>query len=196
MPVPTPKNDKKGNQKGPNWGRLSKSLAFWILVVLVPVLLLQYTGGRTEAGADLRYDQYREQLDRGNIVEVTVQSGKMVSGTLRETIYDGKKTTTHFQTQLAAGDSPAEVDRLMAKNVKITSKDASPSAFGFILPWVPIILIVGFYVFMFRQMQAGGNKAFSFGKSKAKLLSGDTPKVTFADVAGADEAKVELQEII
>src|SRR5471032_924465 len=196
MPVPTPKNDKNGNQKGPNWGRLSKSLAFWILVVLVPVLLLQYTGGRTEAGADLRYDQYREQLDRGNIVEVTVQSGKMVSGTLREPISDGKKTTTHFQTQLAAADSPAEVDRLMAKNVKITSKDASPSAFGFILPWVPIILIVGFYVFMFRQMQAGGNKAFSFGKSKAKLLSGDTPKVTFADVAGADEAKVELQEII
>jgi cell division protease FtsH len=196
MPVPTPKNDKNSSPKGPNWGRLSKSLAFWILVVLVPILLLQYTSGRTDAGADLRYDQYREQLDRGNIVEVTVQSGKMVSGTLREPISDGKKTTTHFQTQLAAADSPAEVDRLMAKNVKITSKDTSPGAFQFILPWIPIILIVGFYIFMFRQMQAGGNKAFSFGKSKAKLLSGDTPKVTFADVAGADEAKVELQEII
>jgi cell division protease FtsH len=62
-----------------------------------------------------------------------------------------------------------------------------------LLPWV---LILGIWIFLFRQMQAGGNKAFSFGKSKAKLLSGDTPKVTFADVAGADEAKVELREII
>jgi cell division protease FtsH len=62
-----------------------------------------------------------------------------------------------------------------------------------VLPWV---VLIAFWLFLFRQMQAGGNKAFSFGKSKAKLLSGDTPKVTFADVAGADEAKVELQEII
>ena len=61
------------------------------------------------------------------------------------------------------------------------------------LPW---LLLIGFYLFLFRQMQAGGAKAFSFGKSKAKLLTGDTPKVTFADVAGADEAKQELQEII
>jgi cell division protease FtsH len=61
---------------------------------------------------------------------------------------------------------------------------------------LPYILLIAFWIFLFRQMQAGGNKAFSFGKSKAKLLSGDTPKVTFADVAGADEAKVELQEII
>ena len=59
-----------------------------------------------------------------------------------------------------------------------------------------VLLLIGFWIFLFRQMQAGGAKAFSFGKSKAKLLSGDTPKVTFADVAGADEAKVELQEII
>jgi cell division protease FtsH len=61
------------------------------------------------------------------------------------------------------------------------------------LPW---IVLIGFWLFFMRQMQAGGNKAFSFGKSKAKLLSGDTPKITFADVAGADEAKIELQEII
>jgi cell division protease FtsH len=197
MPVPTPpKNDKNSNQKGPNWGRLSKNLAFWILILTIPVLLLQLTSARAEAGADLRYDQYREQLEKGNIAEVTVQSGKMLSGTLREPISDGKKTATRFQTQLAAANSPAEVDRLMAKGVKITSKDASPSPFGMILSWLPILLIIGFYLFMFRQMQAGGNKAFSFGKSKAKLLTGDTPKVTFADVAGADEAKQELQEII
>src|SRR3954471_8516279 len=136
MPVPTPpKNDKNNAPKGPNWGRLSKNLAFWLLVLLIPVLLLQLTGARAEAGADLRYDQYREQLEKGNIAEVTVQSGKLISGTLREPISDGKKTATRFQTQLAAANSPAEVDRLMAKGVKITSKDASPSPFGMILSW-------------------------------------------------------------
>ena len=62
-----------------------------------------------------------------------------------------------------------------------------------LFPW---LVIIGFWIFLFRQMQAGGSRAFSFGKSKAKLLTGDTPKVTFVDVAGCDEAKVELQEII
>jgi cell division protease FtsH len=73
---------------------------------------------------------------------------------------------------------------------------AAHLAVGVLVTFLPYLLLIGFWIFLFRQMQAGGAKAFSFGKSKAKLLSGDTPKVTFADVAGADEAKVELQEII
>ena len=75
---------------------------------------------------------------------------------------------------------------------------AQPAKVGYAwaLQFLPYVVLIGFWIFFFRQMQAGSGKAFSFGKSKAKLLSGDTPKVTFADVAGADEAKVELQEII
>ena len=80
--------------------------------------------------------------------------------------------------------------------MNITAESARPSIGTVVLSWLPVILIIAIWVFIIRQMQAGGNKAFSFGKSKAKLLAGDTPKVTFADVAGADEAKVELQEII
>ena len=83
-----------------------------------------------------------------------------------------------------------------AQGVAIDAKDASVSVTAWILNFVPWLLLIGFYLFLFKQMQAGGAKAFSFGKSKAKLLTGDTPKITFADVAGADEAKQELQEII
>jgi len=88
------------------------------------------------------------------------------------------------------------VDSLAKHNVVIEAEDARLSIGTYILNFLPWLLLIGFYLFLFRQMQAGGAKAFSFGKSKAKLLTGDTPKVTFADVAGADEAKQELQEII
>ncbi|HMA24652.1 MAG TPA: ATP-dependent zinc metalloprotease FtsH, partial [Gemmatimonadaceae bacterium] len=81
-------------------------------------------------------------------------------------------------------------------DVAIDAKDAGVSVTAWVLNFVPWLLLIGFYLFLFKQMQAGGAKAFSFGKSKAKLLTGDTPKITFADVAGADEAKQELQEII
>jgi cell division protease FtsH len=94
-----------------------------------------------------------------------------------------------------ANDSK-EVERLRENHVVIQAEDAKPSFGGYLVMWLPYILIFGFWLFLFRQMQAGGAKAFSFGKSKAKLLTGDTPKVTFADVAVADEAKEELEEII
>jgi cell division protease FtsH len=98
--------------------------------------------------------------------------------------------------RLPVENSEAEVAALNARSVSIDAKDAGVSVTAWVLNFVPWLLLIGFYLFLFKQMQAGGAKAFSFGKSKAKLLTGDTPKITFADVAGADEAKQELQEII
>ena len=102
----------------------------------------------------------------------------------------------NFTFRYPMENSAAEITKLNEQHVQITGEDARPSILGMVVAFLPWILILGVYVFMIRQMQAGGNKAFSFGKSKAKLLSGDTPKITFADVAGADEAKEELEEII
>src|SRR6202165_5214420 len=195
MPVPMPpKNDK--NNKGTNWGRLSKTLSFWILILLIPVALIQLSNNRTDTGAEIRFDQYREQLAKGNVADVTIQAGKNVTGTFREPVTISNKPTKKFITQFAAKDSPAEVELLMGKGVQITSQDPKPSLRAWVVNFLPWLLLIGFYLFLFKQMQAGGAKAFSFGKSKAKLLTGDTPKITFADVAGADEAKEELQEII
>jgi cell division protease FtsH len=201
MPVPMPpKNDKnkpnKGNNKGTNWGRLSKTLSFWILVIMIPVALVQLSGARADAAPEISYTQYKSLLAQDNIAEVTVTSGKNVTGDFKQKEIIGGKEARKFTVQFPVANSQAEIDELRTHNVKINSQDAKPSLMAWVINFLPWLLLIGFYLFLFRQMQAGGNKAFSFGKSKAKLLTGDTPKVTFADVAGADEAKQELQEII
>ncbi len=179
-----------------NWGRFSKTFAFWILILLIPVALIQLSGARGSESPKISYTEYRRQLNDNNISSVTIQGGKYVQGTFRQRVAVQGRQVPKFTTNLPAENSEKEIEALVARGVNIESQDKSPSVTAWILNFLPWLLLIGFYLFLFRQMQAGGAKAFSFGKSKAKLLTGDTPKITFADVAGADEAKQELQEII
>jgi cell division protease FtsH len=180
-----------------NWRRLSKMLSFWLLVILVPVAILQLSNAKADPTAEMDYSDYREQLDSNNIARVTIQDGSVIHGTFKQPVQvRPDRDVRAFTTRLPVKDSEQEVAALEARGVRIKSQPARPSFGTFLLNYLPLLLLFGFWIFLFRQMQAGGNKAFSFGKSKAKLLTGDTPKVTFADVAGCDEAKVELQEII
>src|SRR5258707_5958401 len=119
--------------------------------------------------------------------------GKNVPGSFREPAVIAGKTARKFTVQLPMANSQAALDQLDAKKVRVTSQDPKPSVMAWIINFLPWLLLIGFYLFLFRQMQAGGNKAFSFGKSKAKLLTGGTPKVTFADVAGAGGAQQEVE---
>src|SRR5919205_2288256 len=193
MPVPIP---PKSPKKDVNWGRLSKTLSFWLLILLIPVALIQLSGARSEQAPLISYTQYKSELDNNNVRKVKIQAGKYVTGEFRTPVpYDGRNVPK-FNVRLPMENAQAEVDSLSKHGVVIEAEDARPSVTAYILNFLPWLLLIGFYLFLFRQMQAGGAKAFSFGKSKAKLLTGDTPKVTFADVAGADEAKQELQEII
>ena len=197
MPVPmSPKNGNKNNNKGFNWGRFSKTLSFWVFILLIPVVLIQLAGPRSEATTEINYTEYKAQLAANNIKDVTVAAGKNISGTFRQQTVIGNKTAKKFVVQLPVSNSQPEIDQLTARGVTITGTDAKPNLLSVVVSFLPWLLLIGFYLLLFRQMQSGGAKAFSFGKSKAKLLTGDTPKVTFADVAGADEAKQELQEII
>ena len=196
MPVPmSPKNGNKNN-KGFNWGRFSKTLSFWVFILLIPVVLIQLAGPRSEATTEINYTDYKSQLAKDNIKDVTVSAGKNITGSFRQATVIGQKTAKRFSLQLPVANSQAEIDQLTARGVTITGTDAKPNLLSVVVSFLPWLLLIGFYLFLFRQMQSGGAKAFSFGKSKAKLLTGDTPKVTFADVAGADEAKQGLQEII
>jgi cell division protease FtsH len=192
MPVPMPPKNKKDF----SWGRFSKTLSFWILILLVPVALIQLSSARAEQAPQITYTKYRQELERSNVREVVIQAGKVVRGKFRDRVSVSNRDVTAFTTQLPMENSEDEVKELRARGVQIRAEDARPSIMAWIVNFLPWLLLIGFYLFLFKQMQAGGAKAFSFGKSKAKLLTGDTPKVTFADVAGADEAKQELQEII
>jgi cell division protease FtsH len=191
MPVIPPKNKKEFS-----WGRFSKTLSFWILIILIPVVLIQLSGNKAEASKQVTYTQYRDELAHDNISKVTITAGKIINGVFRQRVNIGGQDTKNFMVRLPVENSEAEVAALNARSVSIDAKDAGVSVTAWVLNFVPWLLLIGFYLFLFKQMQAGGAKAFSFGKSKAKLLTGDTPKITFADVAGADEAKQELQEII
>ncbi|MCX5767045.1 MAG: ATP-dependent zinc metalloprotease FtsH [Gemmatimonadetes bacterium] len=190
MPPKTPPEDNN------SWSRRSKSLAFWILVILVPVAFIEFSSGQRDAATEIDDTQYQVQLAKDNISKVTIIAGKQVLGDFRTPVTIERRPVSKFTTQMAIANSEKEIEKLREKNVQISAQDARPSIGGLIISWLPVVLLIAFWIFIFRQMQSGGNKAFSFGKSKAKLLAGDTPKVTFADVAGCDEAKVELQEII
>src|SRR5574338_1618337 len=179
-----------------NLGRFSKTLSFWILVILIPVAFIQFSSNRNDAAPEINYSLYDAELQRDNLKEVKIQAGSRVVGVFKQEVFVGNKQARRFTVKLPMENNPSELERLRAKNVTIIGQDARPSFGALLFNFLPYFLLIGFWIFLFKQMQAGGAKAFSFGKSKAKLLTGDTPKVTFADVAGADEAKVELQEII
>ncbi|PYO49220.1 MAG: cell division protein FtsH [Gemmatimonadetes bacterium] len=190
MPNKTPK-------KPTNWSKVSKQLSFWVFVILVPVAIIQFSGKGADAAPEISYSpQYDEQLQKGNIDKVTIQGGKLVTGEFKQKVPVKGRLVQKFKVMLPMENSADEVKRLTEHGVQIQAEEPRASFTTILIGLFPYLLIFGIWFFLFRSMQAGGAKAFSFGKSKAKLLTGDTPKVTFDDVAGADEAKVELQEII
>ncbi|MEO8578154.1 MAG: ATP-dependent zinc metalloprotease FtsH [Gemmatimonadales bacterium] len=192
--MPLPMNQKP---KGPkNWGKFSKTLSFWVLITLLAGTLFTYTSGSKDSAQTITYSEYVQQLEGGNVKAATMQDGAAVVGEFKSPIAVNRRPVSHFKVELPVKNSDAELDRLKAKNVLIDSKARGASIGSFLLMFLPYIIIFGIWILILRQMQAGGAKAFSFGKSKAKLLNADAPKVTFADVAGCDEAKVELEEII
>jgi cell division protease FtsH len=194
MPIQLP--NKNAPKKSRDWGKFSRNLSFWVFVILVPVAIIQFSGKGSEAAPEISYSQYKQEVERGNVDKVTIQSGRQITGDFRQRISVENRPVSKFNVRLPMADSPEEIALLTKHNVQINAEDARMPVSAVLVSIFPYLLIIGIWFFLFRSMQAGGAKAFSFGKSKAKLLTGDTPKVTFDDVAGADEAKVELQEII
>ena len=193
--------DSNRSQKTPSrWGRVSRGMSFWLLLFLIPAMIYQMTSSRQRELAKLEYWQYRAMLQQKNVDSVSIVLGERIEGKLRQPIAGEKpnQKVSEFWTEIPRGTTERILTELETQHpeVKVGADNNRQNWLGLILGALPWILIIGFWFFMFRQMQAGGSKAFQFGKSKARLLTGDTPKVTFADVAGADEAKYELQEII
>ncbi len=193
MQLPAPKTPRKP----PQWGKTSKTVAFWFLLILVPVAIMQFAGRSAGEAPEINYSpDFDHELDRGNVKSVSIQGTDLIVGEFKQKVSINNRPADRFTVRMPGPLSDG--DRASLKKQGVTIK-AEPTRTGFgaiLISFLPYILIIGFWLFFLRQMQAGSGKAFSFGKSKAKLLTGDTPKVTFDDVAGADEAKMDLQEII
>jgi cell division protease FtsH len=169
-----------------------KTVLFWLLIVVSAVLLWEVVKGARDGqkDAELNVTQFMMHVDQGDIHELTV-NGMEVRGKLK----DGSAFHTTAPVNYF---TPEMLKNLQGKNVNITFRDVNSGSLPLQLlgTWAPLILLGALWFFMIRQMQTGGNKALSFGKSRARLLSMQQKKVTFKDVAGVDEAKEELREII
>ncbi|HSM07690.1 MAG TPA: ATP-dependent zinc metalloprotease FtsH [Gemmatimonadota bacterium] len=186
-------DDKSPNQ---NLGRYLRAASFWVLIFLIPLAIYELMGTTREAEKELTYTEFSEQLASDNISSVTIIEGRHIEGVLKTPLQERGQSASNFTTLLPTEATEELLTRFEQAGVDVEAQESGPdwvSYLGALLPW---LLIIGLWIFLFRQMQSGGSRAFSFGKSKAKLLTGDTPKVTFADVAGADEAKADLVEII
>jgi len=167
-----------------------KNLLLWIIIVLLLVALFnlfQSSAGRAPQ-TSASYSEILTEIDRGNVQEVTIK-GDQVTGHYS----DGRAFSMYMPRDSGF------VERLNGKNVRITAvpDDSNvPSLFSVILSWFPMLLLIGVWIFFMRQMQGGGGKAMGFGKSRARLLTEKLGRVTFEDVAGIDEAKQELEEIV
>jgi cell division protease FtsH len=161
-------------------------------LAVVLVLIWQFSATLQSGGTELTYSEFLARSNKGEIAEVTF-TGNQIRGTFTA---GAEGQARNFHT-IMPPTVEGLADQLLAKNVIVKATPETSGAWTTILlSWAPIILMIGFWVFIMRQMQSGGNKALSFGKSRAKLSSSTQKKVTFRDVAGADEAKDELQEII
>jgi cell division protease FtsH len=164
-----------------------KTLLLWVVLIITGVLLWQVVQ-RTQSGTekDKDFSYILNEIEKGSVDNVEI-TGSEVKGKFK----DG----TSFKTTMP--NYPEFFKTLIAKGVTFKVKEPTQSPWlTALISWAPFVLLIGFWIFFMRQMQSGGNKALSFGKSRAKLLSSQQKKVTFKDVAGAEEAKEELQEII
>src|SRR5216117_78724 len=179
-----------------NWARMLRTLSFWALLIVGTIALVQLASSRRREEAELTYTPFNEELNAGNIASVEIAERQKVRGTFQRPVVVKRQTVERFNVLLPFEADDKFAANLSTKGVDVRARETGQSFGVVLLTFLPYILIFGLVIFMLRQMQQGGNRAFAFGKSKAKLLAGDTPKVTFADVAGCDEAKQELEEII
>ena len=178
--MPNNKSQKNGNG-------MIKNIALWVVIALIMVMLFHLFNQPTNEATTFAFSEFLEILEKGEVKEVVIQ-GNEIRGKLTD--------STSFETY--APDDAKLVDRLTEKKVLISAKpsDDSPWYMSVLISWIPMLLLIGVWILFMRQMQAGGTKAMSFGRSKAKLMTQDKIKITFADVAGVNEAKEELEEII
>ena len=194
-PPRRPGTPPRNQPEGPQWGRMVRPLVIWIGLIFLALAISQQFTKPGPKEKTLTYDSFKQYLENGKIATITVQED-VVRGELKsEAAIEGQRA---FRVIMPPRATLETFDNWIKNyDVEVIFKEGGPSIWSsliYVLPWV---LFIGVWIFFMRRMQGANNKGiFAFGKSKARMWTENLPRVTFADVAGADEAKQELQEII
>jgi len=168
-----------------------KNLVLWIIIGLLLLLLFNFiqTPGSHSSANTKNYSEFMEEVNQGKVRDVTIQ-GKTITFV---------QADSRVKYSTYAPDDPGLVHELLSKNVNVAAQpteESMPTLIGVLINWFPMLLLIGVWIFFMRQMQGGGGRAMGFGKSRARLLTEKVGRITFDDVAGIDEAKQELEEIV
>ena len=167
-----------------------KNLFLWLIIAIVLVSVFSNFGPRHANAEKLTYSQFLKEIDQGLVNSVTIEDDKIIKGVT--------KNNHHFVTYMPVTDN-ALLGELLKNHVDVNGQEKQQESFllHLFINWFPMLLLIGVWIFFMRQMQGGGGRgAMSFGRSRARLLGEDQVKVTFADVAGVDEAKEEVKELV
>ncbi len=187
---------KPPRKEPPKLRKVSRAASLWFLVAIVGLLGFQYLNRSDRASGEINYTELLRQLENENVLAVTFHGEQTVQGELKNTITVEDAEIVEFVTKLPPGVGADLSERMGGLGVEINSVPSGPGWGMWVFSIFPFLLFIVFWIWFLRAMQSGGNRAFQFGRSRARLISPDTPQVTFADVAGAEEAKHELEEII
>ena len=156
--------DKKPDPgKGNRISRLSRTLSFWLLVILVPLVILQLASPRQAQQTEFTYSQFHNQLRANNVEAVTVIEGKRLEGELRRPVSIDGQRIENFRTLLPIQDSEEFIGELEAQGVAITAEEPDQNWWAILIQMLPWLLLIGIWIIFLRQMQSGGSKAFQFG---------------------------------
>ncbi|HEX7175472.1 MAG TPA: ATP-dependent zinc metalloprotease FtsH [Pyrinomonadaceae bacterium] len=174
----------------------ARQLIFWVLILVGAVMLYQFLVNKQgRASQDIDITALREKIEKRQVEKLTFRQGEVVAVDAAKNEFKTKLSNDDYRSKLMEFSGEKIEGGTRVKEI-IDEPASSGLLWSVLIWWAPILLLIGFWIFMLRQMQSGGNKALSFGKSRAKLLNNQQKRVTFKDVAGVEEAKEELQEII
>jgi cell division protease FtsH len=164
-----------------------KNIAIWVLITIIMILLFNLFNYPPVQQQTIIYSEFLDKLNRGEVISVTLK-GEEISGVLI--------TNERFKTYVPEDNQLIPLLQDKGVRIRVEPREKTPWYLTIIVSWLPMVLLIAIWIFFMRQVQAGGGKAFSFGRSRAKLVDDQAKKITFKDVAGIDEAKEELEEII
>jgi cell division protease FtsH len=177
-----------------NLSSTARQIVFWLLIIAGALLLYKLVNPRGSTYQNVDLVQLYRMMDSGNLKQVTVKASETVA--IDNNNQEYRATLANETAKADVLKSAREVINGKPRVAKVEEEGSASFVWPMLITWAPLLFIIAIWIFMLRQMQSGGNKALSFGKSRAKLLNNQQKRVTFKDVAGVEEAKEELQEII